>query len=430
MLKKFFSLVLVILICCSTSLNVFAQTEHLHVEENNVSNGNEEPAVTDTSTLCSGSVIEDSEIVGNSDYLFVTYADSEYLEWLLGVPDEIKCASTSELLEYFLQSPFMGQQIYSSSTFEEREIDFSCHEAFRELVSREDCIEVLENYVGTILYSSENDELDIAKFEKLLAQPSVGSILFESPSAAESCPNLQSIYTQSEVVISTDGNFVGEINGINYCSAGTISTANNRSVEVCTPHREWTSAEISEINSSYDYDGNIRLYNASTVYNCHSYAWYRHSATNSYWIMDITQFTLDSACSVVTSAQINDIIVYMDANGNPIHSGVVYSIGSSGELTIGSKWGQAGAYIHSIGSVPADYYSNPYIGQISYRLYRYHDYANQPTGNNYHSGSRHYYEYADICIVCGKQINKTWVSVVCSGPPCAVIMKIKGEENI
>ncbi len=108
-----------------------------------------------------------------------------------------------------------------------------------------------------------------------------------------------------------------------------------------TPHREWTSTEISNINDDYDYDGNFRLDDATTVYNCHSYAWYRQSTNNPYRIADINQFVLDSACSAVTSAQINDIIVYVNASGYPLHSGVVCNVDSSGELTICSKWGQA-----------------------------------------------------------------------------------------
>lgn len=425
MFRKIFSLVLVILICCSTSMNVFARAEHSHMEENNASNSNEEPAITNATSISSEIITDEPETVMDSDYVMTAKADSEYLEWLLDVPDEIVSASTIELLEYFLESPFMGQQIYScSSTFEEREIDFSCHEAFRELVSREDCIEVLESYAGSILYSSENDELDIAKFEKLLAQPLVESILSDLSATAKSYPNLQRI---SEVVTSSVGNYVGQLSGIDYYSAGTINTANNRSVEVCTPHREWTSTEISNINDANDYDGNIRLDDPTTVYNCHSYAWYRHSTTNPYWIGDITQFKLDSACSVVASAQTNDIIVYVDADGVPLHSGVVYSVGTSGELTICSKWGQAGVYIHSIGSVPAVYYSNPYTGQILYRLYRYHDYENQYTGKEYHSGVRHYFQYADVCEVCGKETNATWTSVPCSGPPCAII---KSKQKI
>ena len=48
----------------------------------------------------------------------------------------------------------------------------------------EDCIEVLESYAGNILYSSENDELDIAKLEKILSQPAVKSLISDLSSAA------------------------------------------------------------------------------------------------------------------------------------------------------------------------------------------------------------------------------------------------------
>lgn len=431
MFKKFFSLVLVVLLCCSTPMNVFAQTEHSHVEGNDVSNGNEGSAITNTMSLSSEMIEEESETVINSDYVMTTNVDSEYLEWLLGVPDEIISASTIEVLEYFLESPFMGQQIFScSSTFEEREIDFSCHEAFRELVSREDCIEVLESFAGSILYSPENDELNLSKFEKLLSQPLVESLLSDLTSSADGYPNLQSMYTQSEVVTSSVGNYVGSLNGIKYYSAGTIETANGRSVDVLTAGSELTQSQITNFNSAYDYDGNIRMSGPTSIYNCHSYAWYRHSSTNPYWIDSISQFKLDSACTRVSSAQTYDIIVYVDANGDPLHSGVVYSVDSSGDLTVCSKWGQAGVYLHAVNNVPLDYCSNQATGQITCYLYRYHDYANQHTGNEYHSGARHYFEYADICKICGKQTNTTWTSIVCDGPPCAVIMKLEDEDDI
>ena len=315
MFKKFSLLILTVLICYSTSMTVFAQAEHSHVEEDDVSSSNEEPSITNVTSISSKKVTEEPEAVIDSDYVVTAKVDPEYLEWIFGVPDEIKSASTTELLEYFLESPFMGQQIFScSSTPTDKEIDFSCHEAFRELVSREDCIEVLESYAESILYSSENDESDKTKFEKLLAQPLLASIISDLPSTAKSCPNLQSIYTASEVVTSSVGDYVGSIGVIDYYSAGTISTANNRNVEVCTPHREWTSTEISDINDDYDYDGNIRLDDPTTVYNCHSYAWYRFSTSNPYWIMDISQFLYDSSCTqiVPASAQAKDIIVYVD----------------------------------------------------------------------------------------------------------------------
>ncbi len=225
MFKKIFSLTLAILLCCSTPITVFTQAEHSHIEENYVSNGIDESAITNTASLSSEIVTEESETVINSDYVLTTSLDSEYLEWLLGAPDEIMSTTTFELLDYFLKSPFMGQQIFSvSATPADREIDFSCHEAFRELISREDCIEVLESYAGSILYGSEKNELDITKLEKLLAQPSIKSIVSDLSSTASSCPNLQSIYSASEVVTSSVGDYVGSIGGIDYYSAGTIST--------------------------------------------------------------------------------------------------------------------------------------------------------------------------------------------------------------
>ncbi len=51
------------------------------------------------------------------------------------------------------------------------------------------------------------------------------------------------------------------------------------------------------------------------------------------------------------------------------------------------------------------------------------------TGNNYHSGSLHYYEYGDKCNSCGAFSNRKWVSRACSGPPCpspfSVVSEIK-----
>ncbi|MBQ3552610.1 MAG: hypothetical protein IJA35_05630 [Clostridia bacterium] len=178
--------------------------------------------------------------------------------------------------------------------------------------------------------------------------------------------------------------------------------------------------------------GNVLLDDATTVYNCHSYAWYRYSTANPYWIMDISQFTLDSACTQISasSAQANDIIVYLNAAGNPVHSGVVYSVSSSGELTICSKWGQEGAYRHAVGRVPGNYCTTPGSGTIRYVLFRYHDYMNKYIGNHYHSGTSHYFQFADVCDVCGKRTNTTWQTLVCSGPPCNVAYSVPKPEEI
>lgn len=423
MFKRIFSLTLALLICCTASITVFSQAEHSHAGENDVSDVDEAAQGINASSTSSGSATGDVKI--DSEYIRTGTADPEYWEWLNGAPDEVLSGSTAEVLEYFLNSNFLGQQVLScSSTPRKTEIDFSCHEAFREFISREDCIEVLESYAGSLLSSLESDELDIAEFEKLLEQSSIKSLISDLPSIATSCPNLQSMYTASEAATASVGDYVGTVNGIDYYSAGTISTANGRSVEVCTPERELTSSEITNYNNKYSYSGNIRLSEPTAVYNCHSYAWYKCSSNNPYWIMNIGQFLNDSGCTQLGSTdtvQVNDIIVYVDADGYVLHSGAVYGVSSSGGLTICSKWGPAGLYIHPVDSIPEEYYSDYDAGEYRYAIFRYHDYENEYTGNEYHSGGRHYFEYADVCQICNKQINTTWTSVICSGPPCAII---------
>ena len=60
-----------------------------------------------------------------------------------------------------------------------------------------------------------------------------------------------------------------------------------------------------------------------------------------------------------------------------------------------------------------------YSGQIYYIKYAAsHSYSNEYTGENYHSGSKHYYRFADTCSRCGYTTNYTWQSIPCSWPPC------------
>lgn len=215
MFKKIFPVVLFFLMCCSLSVTAFSQEECSHAEGNDVSNGDAKPAFIDVTSLSPGIIITDAELIIASNCVQTTTVDSEYLAWLLGAPEGIISSSTPELLKYFLQSPFMGQQVYScSSTLNNEGIDFSCHEAFRELISREDFAEELEHYAESILYGPISDELDKTKFEKLLVQPLVKSLVSDLTDTAASYPYLQSIYTTPDIVPSAVGDLVGTINNI------------------------------------------------------------------------------------------------------------------------------------------------------------------------------------------------------------------------
>ena len=115
----------------------------------------------------------------------------------------------------------------------------------------------------------------------------------------------------------------------------------------------------------------------------------------------------------------NDIIVYVTEDNFALHSGVVSSVDSSGNIMIKSKWGQGGVYLHGILNVPIEYLiiQGSSVMAKCY-LFRYHNYESVYTGNNYHKGKTHYFEYTNRCAVCGVSSGTTWEMVPCSGPPC------------
>ncbi len=188
MIKKLLSVVMLIsLICFSLSAAACSKTQSTENNDNNAENSlssNTHPSRVDFDP---------------STGMYTTYLNEEYAERLYGASDEVLSSSTSELLEYFLQSFFMNQELmreaYLSSVPEEPyEPDYSCNEAFAELLIRDDLTEVLEKYAGKILrgkfdvnYTISGDE---TSFDKVLKQQSVKSLLTD----LTDMPNLQKMY--------------------------------------------------------------------------------------------------------------------------------------------------------------------------------------------------------------------------------------------
>ena len=72
-----------------------------------------------------------------------------------------------------------------------------------------------------------------------------------------------------------------------------------------------------------------------------------------------------------------------------------------------------------------------YESNIIYLLYK-RNHGNTTydwTGNHYHSGSYHYYEYTYTCQDCGDVTETVLVKEACSGPPCAIYMKISDSSE-
>lgn len=338
-------------------------------------------------------------------------------DWMWEVSDDVLSGDTRSLLETFLNTTLVrSSTAFGAGNSSNDWVKMSVRPLV-ELVSRNDLLRVLDEYARDLFNSSDERALtiDILYLECLLKQPSIQKLVFDENVELADYPSLLSIYSNGAIPCALTGCII--YNGIIYCDSGTIDTVSGRKVTVSTAGSELSETQINQFIADGVTYNNTMISAPTSIYNCHSYAWYLYSTSNPYWIDDISQFLLDNVCvEVNTSAvQIKDIIVYYDENDTFQHSGVVYGFDASGNILIQSKWGQGAVYRHVVDNVPLNYKSN---GDINVKYYRYHDYANRYTGSEYHSGSYHYYQYADFCTICNKQINTTWISVECSGPPC------------
>lgn len=90
---------------------------------------------------------------------------------------------------------------------------------------------------------------------------------------------------------------------------------------------------------------------ATNQYNCHSYAWYKQSTTNKYWMNNPGKYMTDGSYARVGSkptATGQKVCYIQYPLTNPyIHSGIVYSIKGS-TIKIKSKWGSCPLVIHNV----------------------------------------------------------------------------------
>ncbi len=349
------------------------------------------------------------------------------------VSDDITVDNMSKTTTDMLTDFISNEEVVQAIVFKNVPLiaNFSGLDKFKELVARDDLLDALESYAE---YLSQPDYIPPALdqeaqiFADLLGQWTIidtanAAVISDS----SQYPNLQRMYSSHGVDLTSTTAQIFTVNGIRYTRAGSVQTAGGKSVDGYTPARQLTDTQIRNLNAQGDaISGATRVGNPAADYNCHSYAWYKQSTSNPFWILDEEIFESDSECTYIgtgptsTSAQVNDTIVYYDGSGNAIHSGIITAVTSDGVLTIKSKWGQGGIYVHSVNAVPSSYRPQG-SSTTRTKIYRYHDYKYQYTGQNYHQGSRHYFQYATKCTVCFAQKGEAvWKFKACSGSPCVL----------
>lgn len=90
---------------------------------------------------------------------------------------------------------------------------------------------------------------------------------------------------------------------------------------------------------------------ATNLYNCHSYAWYKQSTSNKYWMNNPAKYMSDGSYKNIgtkPNAKGQKVCYTQYPLKNPhIHSGIVYSISGS-IIKIKSKWGSCPLVIHNV----------------------------------------------------------------------------------
>ena len=308
--------------------------------------------------------------------------------------------------------------------------DLSGDDGFKELITRDDLPDALEAYAE--LMSSPDYVSPFLNYEKdafgdIIRQWAVIDTVNDAVvSDSSQYPALRKMYSSYDIDLTSAVQSFTLYN-ITYTRTGSVQTADGRSVDAYTAQRQLTDSEISNLNMlGATVYGATRVGSPAANYNRHSFAWYKASSSNPYWIRSADKFITDSECTYISSGttsksvQVNDIIVYYDSSGNAIHSGIITAVTSDGVLTVKSKWGQGGIYVHSVNAVPSSYRPQG-SSTTRTKIYRYHDYKYQYTGQNYHQGSRHYFQYATKCTVCFAQKGEAvWKFKACSGSPCVL----------
>lgn len=192
------------------------------------------------------------------------------------------------------------------------------------------------------------------------------------------------------------------------------------------------AAKRSVANDTANAYGVEVIGSATSMYNCHSYAWYGTYTSNTNWIDKIAPFCNDAHCTLLSSPRVGAIAVYIGRDNKPAHSAIVTRVDESG-IMCKSKWGANGLFEHELENVPSAYYNNSSsVNCLYYSYTRYHNHTISIDSLITHTLScnvcgwsmteRHIpNNYTNKCEVCG-----------CTGPfitPVETALGLDGEDK-
>ena len=165
MYKKVSSIVLALLLCLSSVSAVYADASDSHVT-NAPSAGMEQPVAVNNDQAADASTdtsAQDAAAVNPPLHLITTVDNPAFVERMYRVDEETLALPTAELLEYFINSQLVRETISQEglsstvgpSSAQLLSIEYTYHDAFCELLTREDFADALEDCAQTLLAENE-----------------------------------------------------------------------------------------------------------------------------------------------------------------------------------------------------------------------------------------------------------------------------------
>lgn len=91
----------------------------------------------------------------------------------------------------------------------------------------------------------------------------------------------------------------------------------------------------------------------SFTYNCHSYAWYLQTSSNTAWMNNPRSYITDGSYSLTTAVNASVVAYLYNNSGTTIsHSAIVESATSTIDAVVLSKMGALGLYRHDVLDCP------------------------------------------------------------------------------
>lgn len=284
--------------------------------------------------------------------------------------EEQLSAPTKQLIEYILEYPYIVD-LYTSSVSSADAYDKirNSFNGFAELERRSDAAsEMLQLLISA---SGSNAKVSSQKNTYLTTLLEVPSYFTELSEQEVSLYLEKALGTsKNDGTTSTRATVAFSVNGFDYTRASASAyTTSGVLVPLYTALSDYSTTDMASIaqNTANSY-GISKLGNATSKYNCHSYAWYYTSTSNTYWISDVELYMYDDHSTGSSNPSVGSIAVYYDIYGNPLHSAVVTAVNGT-EITCKSKWGANGLFEHNIARVPVSYSYDGYSIRVLFFKY-------------------------------------------------------------